>query len=957
MLVVSSLAVNAQKWLKSLQEAVEDQVSNESESSTNTLDLTKSFRDDQLEKDTSNYNYIFSQGNRASFFANRESKESILLTGAKYYEDESIKSDLQLYEEVFDLNRAGEAVIYINQKSAFSSFFEALQKITANNAITVSLLDSAFDVSDLVGVDTLSGPEKYALGKTLANISILIHAEGKYSLSDDFIEMTTDYFNTYIGKGSIALASLYNNHAVIAQSQGKFTSSEDYFNLAEAVIAANDREGTLSHAIILSNKALLKNEVGQYEEASRFIHAAISMAEGEIRKKGRDNVSFQINQGLILFSAGEYERAEQVFREILTLKENRMAKNQTDYANVETYLAGTLMAADKPAEVEGLLQDALRIFEKKYNKDHPAYIKSNHSLGKYYLSRGRYTEAEIILTSVKESYKSNFGTNHPDYLSSLEDLAVVAWKTKEDAMAESRFKEAIDLRLDLVEKYFGAMSEYEKGQYWSMVRPSIIKFYNYAVEKKNPELLTRMYDIHLKTKGILMSASTKVREEILNSDDEDLKRIYSNWVKAKEDLILHYSYSREQLKELNINLEEEEAKANSLEKQLNRLSTSFANANKLPTATFSNVKNALGNGEAAIELIGFRKFENSFTPDKYYVSLIAKSTSANPGLVLFENGNEMDGDLVNLYSKKVLFKLPDISTYGIFWQPIEEQLSGISTVYLSIDGVYNQINVSALQKPDKTFVADALDIQYYASTRDLLQTNQLSTSKTASFVGNPNFGDDNLTLPGTEVEINAVSAIAVSKSFDVNKLMGEEATEDNVKRISNPAVLHIATHGFFLPEQEASDEKIFGIDVDQANKNPLLRSGLMLTGASRALEQTNPSEINVKNNGILTAYEALTLDLKDTDLVVLSACETGLGAIKSGEGVYGLQRSFQIAGAEAVIMSLWKVSDEATKSLMINFYNEWMGGKSKEKAFAMAQKKLRESFPEPYYWGAFVMLN
>ncbi len=190
--------------------------------------------------------------------------------------------------------------------------------------------------------------------------------------------------------------------------------------------------------------------------------------------------------------------------------------------------------------------------------------------------------------------------------------------------------------------------------------------------------------------------------------------------------------------------------------------------------------------------------------------------------------------------------------------------------------------------------------------------------------------------------------------------MEKSASDDNFKNIASPSLLHVATHGFFLPENTSNEEKVLGIEVSQAKANPLLRSGLMLANAeltmsNSELQQSN--EVNSVNNGILTAYEVLTLDLKNTELVVLSACETGLGEIKSGEGVYGLQRAFQVAGAQSVVMSLWKVSDEATKSLMTFFYQEWMAGKSKNDAFISAQKKLRQEFPEPYYWGAFVLLN
>ena len=136
--------------------------------------------------------------------------------------------------------------------------------------------------------------------------------------------------------------------------------------------------------------------------------------------------------------------------------------------------------------------------------------------------------------------------------------------------------------------------------------------------------------------------------------------------------------------------------------------------------------------------------------------------------------------------------------------------------------------------------------------------------------------------------------------------------------------------------------------------NPLLMSGLMLTGATKSLLGYNSEE---GENGILTALEASTLNLENTELVILSACETGKGEIKVGEGVYGLQRAFQVAGAKATIMSLWKVDDEATQLLMEKFYHFWIESGSKTEAFRKAQLEVRKKYPSPYYWGAFVMMG
>jgi len=584
-------------------------------------------------------------------------------------------------------------------------------------------------------------------------------------------------------------------------------------------------------------------------------------------------------------------------------------------------------------------------------------------LGRYYLITEDFSSAERVFKEVNSIYENYFGETHPDFLSSLEDLAVVAWQQGNNSTAKARFDQVIKSNLSLVEEYFGAMSEYEKSQYWAKVRPSLLKYYAFAVENGNndPQLLKEMYNLHLKTKGILLSASSKVREQILASSDEKLKSIYLDWVKAKEDLLLYYSYSKSQLSELQIDISAKAANANQLEKKLNKMSSAFASSNKLPTTSLDDVKSKLGPNDVAIEIVGFPAFTNTFSDDKKYAFLIASPNTAYPEVVEINEGKDLDTRYAKAYLNMIKLKSKDRITYQKFWQPVDQKLTGKEKVYLSLDGIYFQVNIGALQRPDGSFVSDAFDLHLYSSTRDLVESNQgISSKKRASFFGNPHFGSQGLiaSLPGTKKEIETISGITQTNGFTTSIYTQREATEANFKKIDAPSLLHIATHGFFLPENETAGEKVFGVDVTEARENPLLRSGLMLTDAESTMAESAPgTEVNSTNNGILTAYEVITLDLKDTDLVVLSACETGLGEIKSGEGVYGLQRAFQVAGAETVVMSLWKVSDEATQKLMTSFYQNWMGGKSKEEAFAQAQKSLQSDYPEPYYWGAFVMLN
>jgi CHAT domain-containing protein len=210
-------------------------------------------------------------------------------------------------------------------------------------------------------------------------------------------------------------------------------------------------------------------------------------------------------------------------------------------------------------------------------------------------------------------------------------------------------------------------------------------------------------------------------------------------------------------------------------------------------------------------------------------------------------------------------------------------------------------------------------------------------------------------LPGTEAEVAQVQFMLKQKGWNTREFIEGTASEEKVKELNNPKIFHIATHGLYKPTTEFTlNEEIQGNEA-LLTQNPLMRTGLLLKGAGDLLSKTNYN-YNM-DAGILTAYEAMSLNLDQTDLVVLSACETGLGDIEQGEGVYGLQRAFLVAGAKVLIMSMFKVDDDATQKLMLSFYQKWLNSGNMRQSFVDAKKELRNQYPEPIYWGAFMMIG
>jgi CHAT domain-containing protein len=215
-------------------------------------------------------------------------------------------------------------------------------------------------------------------------------------------------------------------------------------------------------------------------------------------------------------------------------------------------------------------------------------------------------------------------------------------------------------------------------------------------------------------------------------------------------------------------------------------------------------------------------------------------------------------------------------------------------------------------------------------------------------------------LPGTEVEVETIERLLAQRGWRVATERGDKATEESIKRARHPRVLHIATHGFFQPD-EPRRRQAAGPERPSAAEDPMLRSGLFFAGANRALSGAGTEA--APDDGVLTAYEVTGMDLQGTELVVLSACQTGLGEVMRGEGVFGLRRALQEAGAQAVLMSMWAVPDQETQELMVLFYRQWLSGGDKHQALREAQREMRRRVQQrygqdaPIYWGGFVLVG
>lgn len=794
--------------------------------------------------------------------------------------------------------------------------------------------------------------------KTISSQGLLYATMGRFTQAEGYTTGALDLRKRMFGEDDIGIASSLNNMGVLHYNQGRYNECEKTLASALSIIAGNQLKSSMPYSIVLNNQAMLFQAIGRFEAAENALKEAIDVAERLQSKKSKNHLKFLSNLALLYQQMGKYSEAESIYLGM----ETRLGKTNPDYASMLGNQAALYMSMKKEDKVEGLLKNAAAIYKSNFGEEAPAYAKVISDLGNFYRIKARYPDALPLLEKALVIREKTLGKNHPHYVQSQEDLAIFHWKNNDAAKAYGLYRELMGKSLEFINTYFPPMSEAEKTKYWEILSPRFQRFYNFALEASPaiPDLVKDLFDYQIATKALLLNSTNKVKQSIFSSGDGLMIKDYMTWMDQKEQLARLYAYSKNELKAQKINLDSIERATNAMEKKLSERSRDFSEGYNAARISHAQIRDLLGENEAVVEIIRLRKFDQVFTHDARYIALILKKGQQIPLMKVLENGQHLETRYAKFYRNAIQQKIEDGYSYDQYWSAIETELQNKKVIYFSPDGVYNQINLNTLKKPGADFVINRYDLTILGNSKDLIALKNRKTvapAKNATLLGFPDYEGPALTpLPGTKIEIDGIAGVLKTAGYQLNVLTQDKATEGKLKSVKAPELLHIATHGYFLEDVETAGAA-FGINLENANDNPLLRSGLMLAGAAKTVSGATAPNLASNDNGILTAYEAMNLNLEGTQLIVLSACETGLGEVKAGEGVYGLQRAFLVAGADALIMSLWKVDDTATQQLMKSFYANWIKLRNKQKAFKQAQLQLMTKYREPYYWGAFVMMG
>ena len=592
---------------------------------------------------------------------------------------------------------------------------------------------------------------------------------------------------------------------------------------------------------------------------------------------------------------------------------------------------------------------------------------------------GRDSESKEVMDEYVRYCYNEFGPESIDYADALRFLGNIEGFCGDLEQGAEHLIQSFRLVESIVRAEFPYVSHDKVESFWNNVSRGIEAMAGYAVGAKllQGDLTSAAYEGLVLSKGLLLSSEKSFAEHIAQSGNPELNDLYARTLRLRnrmEDLRKDYVQNKGEI----MSLQKELAP---LEAQLAQQGSLWADQTSFLEVTFEQLKSSLKDNEIVIDMVDHPSEEFG----RKYHAYVYRKDWEHPLIVPLCTQMDLDSYSIRSSRPDVIYgRKTSAELIELLWKPLEQYVTADDRVYIIPSGDMHMISYDSFQLADGTLLGSRYDFIRLSSAREILDgvSSSLAVSSAVLYGGlQYNLTDDERiaesqrygshlrgtssqrgrlrgesyydTLPMTREEVLAGESLLTGAGVDsVKCFMGKEGTEESFMSLGTPSpqIIHLATHGFYYtPEDAASVQGLAGY------KNAMMLSGLVLAGGNAEWMGNDIPENTL--GGILTAEDISQCNLSDTELVILTACDTGKGEVTS-EGVYGLQRAFKKAGAKSIIMNLWKTDDDAAKEFMGLFYESFTtNGWDRHSAFKYAKEKLREKYRSPFYWAGFIMLD
>lgn len=848
------------------------------------------------------------------------------------------------------------------------------------------------------------------LVESLSNLGAVHWHLGDFPAAEPLFDQALQIGRAELGDRHPDVAAALNSLALVRHEMGDYRAAEPLYREAlELARAGGGDGGWMALAAALNNLADMRKEMGDVREAGSLIDEALTILRPRLGERNLTVATLQHNQGVMKQLLGELPEAEQLMRGALEVQQQQLGEEHPTVLGTLRGLAGLLARQGNFSEAERLYRRALgstRGASEEPNDDQAQILVS---LAEVKHHTGDFEAAESLLEDAA-AIRERLG--HGPTVGELGILAELHAATGRPGSALAELGEREDLLDATVAQVFSVASEAQRLSHLADLFKHLDQLLSLVLIHlpEDREAHGLALDVVLRRKGVGSEAMAAAREAVLGGRHPELVPRFRELARFRMQIARKTlaGSGPEGAREHRRILARWEQERDRLEAGLAREIPEMSRSDRLGTPNRRAVADALPAGTVLVEFVRFYVYDFTARADpelpgwglwrsqRYAAFVLRAGEPDGVSMVDLGDAGRIE-DAVREYRAAMTGEAgseegpPPASEREAgealcraVFDPLMRAIGDRTRLFLAPDGDLTQIPFEVLPTDRGGRLIDGHRISYLSTGRDLLRIGEPSgATPTAPLVlADPDFdlggsassapGDDQDArgrrsadldraalhfdrLPETELEGRDVAGL-----FGRDPLTGASVLETRLKAVASPLILHIATHGFFLPDQGWHSAATLGSAIlgdagplrGPGMESPLLRSGLAVAGVNTFLTRGSlPLEAE---DGLLTAEDVSGLDLLATEMVVLSACETGLGEVRVGEGVFGLRRAFVLAGARTLVMSLWKVPDHATRLLMKAFYGHLKEGLPRAEALRQAQLDVAETYPPPRFWGAFI---